>query len=125
MPGVIVGDVRERNYRLIVEGELGDKLEGAFPGMTLTQFAGNAALTDTFATRPNSRDSCSACPTLGLCSRPEPSTTVPTARAELDRATRTGDEVHVDRVDAGSAARPGQRPLGAGPPVPPATKTVA
>ena len=114
--GVIVGDVRERNYRLIVEGELGDKLERVFPGMTLTPVAGNAALTDTSATRPSSRHSWSACPTSGSpCSTPEPSTMVANARAELDRATRTGDEAHVDRVDAGSVAGPGQRPLGAGP----------
>ena len=34
-----------RNYRLIVEGELSDKLEPAFHGMTLTRAAGNTALT--------------------------------------------------------------------------------
>ena len=34
-----------RNYRLIVEGELSDKLESAFDGMTLTRAEGNTALT--------------------------------------------------------------------------------
>ena len=34
-----------RNYRLIVEGELSDKLEPAFYGMTLTRSEGNTALT--------------------------------------------------------------------------------
>ena len=34
-----------RNYRLIVEGELSDKLEPAFHRMTLTRAAGNTALT--------------------------------------------------------------------------------
>jgi hypothetical protein len=36
-----------RNYRLIVEGELSDKLEPAFNGMTLTRSEGNTALTGT------------------------------------------------------------------------------
>ena len=36
-----------RNYRLIVEGELSDKLEPAFDGMTLTRTEGNTALTGT------------------------------------------------------------------------------
>jgi hypothetical protein len=35
-----VGDVRERNYRPIVEGALRDKLERASSGMTLTRVAG-------------------------------------------------------------------------------------
>jgi hypothetical protein len=35
----------DRNYRLIVEGELSDALEPAFHGMTLTRAAGNTALT--------------------------------------------------------------------------------
>ena len=35
----------DRNYRLIVEGELSDALEPAFDGMTLTRAAGNTALT--------------------------------------------------------------------------------
>ena len=34
-----------RIYRLIVEGELSDKLEPAFHGMTLARAAGNTALT--------------------------------------------------------------------------------
>ena len=34
-----------RNYRLLVEGGLSDKLEPAFNGMTLTRTEGNTALT--------------------------------------------------------------------------------
>jgi hypothetical protein len=34
-----------RSYRLIVEGELSDTLQPAFPGMTLTRSAGNTTLT--------------------------------------------------------------------------------
>ncbi len=34
-----------RNYRLIVEGELSDKLEPAFHGMALTRAGGNTLLT--------------------------------------------------------------------------------
>jgi hypothetical protein len=33
------------SYRLIVQGELSDTLEPAFPGMTLTRPAGNTAPT--------------------------------------------------------------------------------
>ena len=39
------GDVADRTYRLVVEGELGDTLALAFAGMTLTHAAGNTALT--------------------------------------------------------------------------------
>ena len=35
----------DRNYRLIVEGELSDNLAPAFDGMTLTRAEGNTALT--------------------------------------------------------------------------------
>jgi hypothetical protein len=35
----------DRNYRLIVEGELGDYLEPTFHGMTLTRAQGNTELT--------------------------------------------------------------------------------
>jgi hypothetical protein len=34
-----------RSYRLIVQGELSDTLQPAFPGMTLTRSGGNTALT--------------------------------------------------------------------------------
>ena len=37
----------DRNYRLIVEGELSDALGPAFHGMALTRAAGNTALTGT------------------------------------------------------------------------------
>jgi hypothetical protein len=37
----------DRDYRLIVEGELSDALEPAFHGMTLTRAAGNTFLTGT------------------------------------------------------------------------------
>jgi len=37
----------DRNYRLIVEGEISDELEPAFHGMTLTRGKGNTALTGT------------------------------------------------------------------------------
>jgi hypothetical protein len=33
------------SYRLIVQGQLSDTLKPAFPGMTLTRSAGNAAQT--------------------------------------------------------------------------------
>jgi hypothetical protein len=36
-----------RTYRLIVEGELGDDLALAFPGMALTRAAGSTVLTGT------------------------------------------------------------------------------
>jgi hypothetical protein len=39
--------VADRNYRLIVEGELGDDLAVAFPGMALTRAEGSTALTGT------------------------------------------------------------------------------
>lgn len=35
----------DRNYRLIVEGELSDRMTAAFEGMTLTRTEGNTALT--------------------------------------------------------------------------------
>ena len=35
----------DRTYRLIVEGELSDAMELAFPGMALTRAEGNTALT--------------------------------------------------------------------------------
>ena len=41
----MLGYMAVRIYRLIVEGELSDKLEPAFHGMTLTRAAGNTALT--------------------------------------------------------------------------------
>jgi hypothetical protein len=34
-----------RSYRVIVQGELSDNLQPAFPGMTLTRSDGNTALT--------------------------------------------------------------------------------
>jgi hypothetical protein len=37
--------VADRNYRLIVEGELSDRMTVAFEGMTLTRSKGNTALT--------------------------------------------------------------------------------
>lgn len=37
----------DRTYRLIVEGELGDDLALAFPGMALTRADGSTALTGT------------------------------------------------------------------------------
>ena len=37
----------ERTYRLIVEGELGDDLALAFPGMALSRAEGSTALTGT------------------------------------------------------------------------------
>jgi hypothetical protein len=37
----------DRGYRLIVEGELSDEIELAFPGMALTRVAGSTALTGT------------------------------------------------------------------------------
>lgn len=45
MDGVIVAGVPERNYRLIVEGELSDRMTVAFEGMTLKRSEGNTALT--------------------------------------------------------------------------------
>jgi hypothetical protein len=44
MQGAIVACVANRNYRLIVEGELSDRLAVAFEGMTLTHAEGNTAL---------------------------------------------------------------------------------
>jgi hypothetical protein len=37
--------VADRNYRLIVQGELSDRLTVAFGGMSLTRCEGNTALT--------------------------------------------------------------------------------
>jgi hypothetical protein len=37
--------VPDRNYRLVVEGELSDHLESAFHGMRLTRAEGNTVLT--------------------------------------------------------------------------------
>jgi hypothetical protein len=37
--------VTDRTYRLVVEGELGDHLESAFDGMTLTRGEGTTTLT--------------------------------------------------------------------------------
>jgi hypothetical protein len=39
--------VTDRTYRLIVEGELGDDLALAFPGMALIRHEGSTALTGT------------------------------------------------------------------------------
>ncbi len=41
----MLGAVADRNYRLIVEGELSDRMTVAFEGMTLTRAEGNTALT--------------------------------------------------------------------------------
>jgi hypothetical protein len=43
----MVGGMGHRTYRLIVEGELGDELALAFPGMALTRAAGSTVLTGT------------------------------------------------------------------------------
>jgi hypothetical protein len=43
--GAIVAGVADRDYRLIVKGELSDRLAVAFEGMTLTRAEGNTALT--------------------------------------------------------------------------------
>jgi hypothetical protein len=45
--GATLGDVPDRSYRLIVEGELSDRMTFAFEGMTLTRAAGNTHLTGT------------------------------------------------------------------------------
>ena len=37
----------ERRYRLVVDGELGDHLESAFPGMKLTRVNGDSELVGT------------------------------------------------------------------------------
>ena len=42
LPGMV-----ERRYRLVVEGELGDHLASAFPGMKLTRVDGDTALAGT------------------------------------------------------------------------------
>jgi hypothetical protein len=44
--------VADRTYRLIVEGELGDDLALAFPGMALTRADGSTALTGTVRDQP-------------------------------------------------------------------------
>jgi hypothetical protein len=44
LDGGNLGDVANRNYRLLVEGELSDDLEPAFPGMLLTRAEGNTEL---------------------------------------------------------------------------------
>jgi hypothetical protein len=36
--------VAQRRYRLVVDGELGDHIESAFPGMTLTRANGDTEL---------------------------------------------------------------------------------
>ena len=41
----MVEDMADRTYRLIVEGELGDDLALAFPGMALARTAGSTTLT--------------------------------------------------------------------------------
>jgi hypothetical protein len=43
--GATLGDVAERDYRLIVSGELSDCMTVAFAGMTLTRAGGNTCLT--------------------------------------------------------------------------------
>jgi hypothetical protein len=43
--GATLADMPTRSYRLIVQGELSDKLKPAFPGMTLIRSDGNTALT--------------------------------------------------------------------------------
>ena len=42
--GATLGDVPDRNYRLVVEGELSDYLEPAFHGMRLSRAEGNTVL---------------------------------------------------------------------------------
>lgn len=43
-PGIL-GHVRSRTYRLTVEGELSDRMQSSFAGMTLERVAGNTTLT--------------------------------------------------------------------------------
>jgi hypothetical protein len=43
--GAMLGEMADRIYRLIVEGELSDNLESAFHSMTLTRAEGNTVLT--------------------------------------------------------------------------------
>ena len=45
MKGETLGDVPDRNYRLIVEGELSDRMTFAFEGMILTRAGDNTCLT--------------------------------------------------------------------------------
>ena len=52
MIGAIVAGVAERTYRLIVEGELGDDLAFAFPGMALTRTDGSTVLTGSVRDQP-------------------------------------------------------------------------
>jgi hypothetical protein len=41
MNSATLADMATRSYRLIVQGELSDNLQPAFPGMTLTRSDGN------------------------------------------------------------------------------------
>jgi hypothetical protein len=43
--GATLAAMATHSYRLIIQGELSDTLQPAFPGMTLTRSAGNTALT--------------------------------------------------------------------------------
>jgi hypothetical protein len=43
--GATLGGVPDRDYRLIVRGELSDRMTVAFEGMTLTRVGGNTCLT--------------------------------------------------------------------------------
>jgi hypothetical protein len=43
--GATLADMPIRSYRLTVQGELGDNLKPAFPGMTLRRTSGNTTLT--------------------------------------------------------------------------------
>jgi hypothetical protein len=43
--GATLEEMAKRSYRLIVQGELSDVLQPAFPGMALTRSGGNTELT--------------------------------------------------------------------------------
>jgi hypothetical protein len=53
--GAMVGDMADRNYRLIVEGALIDNLDAANDGMLLTRAEGNSTLRIPTTRRPADR----------------------------------------------------------------------
>lgn len=58
MERAIVRDMADRDYRLIVEGDLIDNLDAAFDGMLLTRAEGNTTLRGAVRSQSDLEGSC-------------------------------------------------------------------
>ena len=88
----ILGDVADRNYQLIVEGELSDNLESAFHRMTLTRAEGNTVLNGNVRDQAELHGLLQRVSDLGLTLLEARAIDRSTASKEMDPPTQPGDE---------------------------------